>query len=156
MLWKRLSALALTATIGTASAGQPSPPSLAEVARAIEARQPATAQSVEAATGAVLRCRDSSCEGGPVELRDVTIGNVDLRRAGGGSILVLERISGSCVPPEAIAADALQALPLNSCTDGATCIYLRVERRWGRLSIGLPGDSKPPRCVESLVFNTLG
>jgi hypothetical protein len=132
------------------------PLTVAELIAAVERAEPIDRDQVEHLIGRELHCEDiGDCEARDIPLAGVTVGYLDFRHGPKGSLLILKDFSGQCVSVDALLRRYPPNNLINGCTDGHTCMYWEISRRWGKLSIGVPDDPAPARCATSIVMDSL-
>lgn len=120
---------------------------------ALDAAEPLNRARVERLIGKPLVCESAGdCMAKDVALDGVTIGSVDFRGTG-KTLLILDDLTGSCVDADRLVARYPAMGVTQACTDGATCLYYEIERRWGQMSIGIPA-LPAAQCATSVIFDT--
>lgn len=128
-------------------------PSLLVLVSELDAAGPLDRQKLERIAGIAVPCGDAGCGATGLRLADVEIGRITLYDQPRGTMVIFEDLHGGCVAGEDFARRFKLGPPESNCTDGVICIYRAAERRWGRLSIGLPEDENAPQCIRSVILD---
>ena len=127
---------------------------------ALDQAQPVDRATLESHIGRTLECKQypnverTDCDARDIDFFGVKVGYVDFRSTRLGTLLILDRLSGDCVPVDQLDKRFGEGYFDSSCTDGVVCIYKYYKRNWGKLSAGLGGDRSAP-CAKLLVMNTI-
>jgi hypothetical protein len=151
-----LAALVLLLAAPSLSASESAPPAFMAFIDALDRAEPIDPQKLQQLVGRPLNCKENhgraDCEDHDVRIGEVVVGELSLRYGAFGSILLLERLSGACVPADALERRFGPARLDEGCTDGVTCWYREIKRPWGVLDTGLGDDLHAP-CAKSIIAN---
>jgi hypothetical protein len=124
----------------------------------IDGEEPISTDWLRALFGKKLQCGAYGgydvCRATDLRLGTQTIGRLNYRTMNSGSILIIDRFAGPCVSTGELAKRFKVDEVANECTDGVACIYANSQRRWGRISVGLPNSKDASDCAEKIVFNS--
>jgi hypothetical protein len=126
----------------------------------LDRAQPADRKVLERLIGRALQCTEDpvidriDCGARDLELSGVKVGNVDFRSTRNSeSIIILDNLSGECIPVDDLDKRFGPGDVHSSCTDGGICIYREYNRSWGQLSVGL-GRNGSAKCANSIIMQT--